>query len=194
MYLRHLATSTVLQNCWMPSTSALLVCGFISRRKYSLSSCHMFSIGLQSGLSAGVFHQFIPSSSMNPRTSLDVCLGSLSCISLCVGSFSLMKGSRPARRTLLYPSASISPSKMTICVAPTQLTPAHTWTFVGCFALQGKVIISCNSIMYMCINIPWLWSRLASRLPETMAPVALKLNRRFIRPDDIGKPVSQSSR
>ena len=57
MYLLHFAWSTVPQNCSIPSISSSLVLGLISRRMYSLSSCHRFSMRLRSGDSAGVFHQ-----------------------------------------------------------------------------------------------------------------------------------------
>ena len=65
---------------WRPSTSSSLVCGLTSLRKYSFSLCHRFLIGLQSGLSGGVFHQFTLSLSIKSRANLDVCFGSLPCI------------------------------------------------------------------------------------------------------------------
>ena len=42
---------------FMPSISSCFVFGFASRLINSLSSCQRFSIGLQSGDSAGVFHR-----------------------------------------------------------------------------------------------------------------------------------------
>ena len=48
-HLVHLSISTVLQNCFIPATNSSLVCGLISRRICSFSSCHIFSIGLISG-------------------------------------------------------------------------------------------------------------------------------------------------
>lgn len=60
MYRVHLATSTVSQNCSIPCTNSSFVRGFTSRLRNSLSSCQRFSIGLQSGDSGGVFHQYMP--------------------------------------------------------------------------------------------------------------------------------------
>ena len=57
MNLLHLAWSSVPQDCYIPSISSLVL-GLISCRMYPLSSCHRFSMGLKSGDSAGVFHQF----------------------------------------------------------------------------------------------------------------------------------------
>ena len=59
MYFKYLATSTVLQNPFIPSISWSLVVSLASLRMDSLSSCQMFSIGLRSGDSAGVFHQLL---------------------------------------------------------------------------------------------------------------------------------------
>ena len=83
MYFWHFAAVTVFQNSWMPLTSSSFVRGFTSRRRYSLSSCHMFSIGLKSGDSGGVGHHRTSFSSKNVCASRDVCLGSLSCMNLC---------------------------------------------------------------------------------------------------------------
>ena len=64
-------------------TSSALVVGFTSRRIYSLSSCHRFSMGFMSGDSAGVFHQLTSCSWKNAWALRDACSGSLSCINLC---------------------------------------------------------------------------------------------------------------
>ena len=58
--LVHFAALTVLQNLRIPSTNSSLVRGLTSRRINSFSSCHIFSTGLRSGDSGGVFHQLIP--------------------------------------------------------------------------------------------------------------------------------------
>jgi len=103
----------------------------------SFSSCHRFSIGLQSGDSAGVFHQLTPSACRNCATRFDVCLGSLSCISrLPLGYTSRRNGSRACRSMLSYPSAFITPSNITMGVLPSQLIPPQMCTFTGCLALE----------------------------------------------------------
>ena len=70
----------------MPSMSCCLVVGFTSLHKNSFISCQRFSIGLQSGDSAGVFYQFIPLS-LKIAQLVEVCLGSLSCMKLYFVSF-----------------------------------------------------------------------------------------------------------
>ena len=57
--------------------SSCFISSLTFRRKFSFNSCHRFSIGLQSGDLAGVFHQLIPFSAKNSDANLDVCLGSL---------------------------------------------------------------------------------------------------------------------
>ena len=98
IYLLHLCTSTVLQNSFIPSTSSSLLFGLTTRRMYSLSSCHRFSIGFISGDSGGVFHQLIPFASIQSLAYPEVCFGSLSCINLWWGMMSLMNGRRVLSR------------------------------------------------------------------------------------------------
>ena len=137
MYLLHLWMSTVLQNCSM-LLSCSLVCGLTSLLRYSFMSCDKFSIALRWGYSGSVFHQLIPFSPMKISACLDVCLGSLSCISLCrSGNTSLRNGTNALSRIIVYSGPFIFPSKMQILVLPLALIPAQTWTFVACFALQG---------------------------------------------------------
>ena len=63
MYLVHFTLSTVDQNSLITYISCCLVVGLTSLRTNSLSSCQRFSIGLRSGDSGTVFHQFMPLSS-----------------------------------------------------------------------------------------------------------------------------------
>ena len=104
---------------------------------YSLtfSSCHRFSIGLASGLSGRIRHQFTPFWSKNAFAILEVCFGSLSCIKWWLFSYSgrWSVGRRATCRICTYIGASIMPSKTH---APCHPIPAHTCTFTGCFA-QG---------------------------------------------------------
>jgi len=89
---------------------------------YSLtfSSCHWFSIGLASGLSGGVRHQFTPFWSKNAFAILEVYFGSLSCIKWWLFSYSghWSVGRRATCRICTYTGASIMPSKTQISVAP----------------------------------------------------------------------------
>ena len=81
MYLLHFRKSTMSQKG--STINSALLCGFTSCRMNSFSSWHMLSIGFRSGDSGGVFHQFIPSLLKKVAACLEVCLGSLSCISQC---------------------------------------------------------------------------------------------------------------
>lgn len=114
----------------------LVLLGFISRRKNSLSSCQRFSIGFRSGDSGGVFHQLISPSSRNCCACRDVCLGSLSCMKRWwSGKTSLTKGRSVLSRMLVYIAAFILPSNIHIPHRPRRLMPPHTCTFTGCLAL-----------------------------------------------------------
>ena len=42
MYFLHFSPVTVSQNCFIPSTSSSLLCGFTSRHTNSFNSCHVF--------------------------------------------------------------------------------------------------------------------------------------------------------
>ena len=85
MYLMHLAASIVAQNVLIPSIKSCFVFGLASLLMNSFISCHRFSMGLQSGDSAGVFHQLMEFLVKNSCAFLDVCLGSLS--SMCCWSW-----------------------------------------------------------------------------------------------------------
>ena len=149
MYLSHFLLSTVAQNCLIPSISCSLVIGFTSLLINSLSSCQRFSIGLRSGDSATVFHQFTPSCCKKFLAKLDRCLGSLSCMNRWpVGNLSLINGSKPTLRISTKSGASIMPSKMMISLGPLRLMPAHTWTLMGCLALFDKI-----TYLYYCTYI-----------------------------------------
>ena len=114
----------------------LLFFGFTSLLMYSLSSCHIFSIGFKSGDSAGVFHQLIPFSTMKSLAKCEVCLGSLSCMNLCdMGNFSWINGTRVASRICVNRNLSIIPSNTQMPVRPFLLIPAQTWTLTGCLVL-----------------------------------------------------------
>ena len=129
--------STVLQKFKMPCTSCSLFLGLASRRMNSYNTCHRFSTGLASGDSGGVFHQWTPLSSKKVWASLEVCLGSLSCIKRCpLGKTACRKGSNVFSRICTYSGACMIPSNLQIPVLPLTLTPAHTCTFTGCFALK----------------------------------------------------------
>ena len=137
-YLMHLPTSTVFQNCKMPSISSSLECGFTSLRTNSFNSCHMFSSGFKSGDSGAVFHQFTLLASKNDVASPEVCFGSLSCINLWPkGNFWAINGNKVVSRILTYSMASIFPSKTQILEGPRKLMLAQTWTLTGCFGLQN---------------------------------------------------------
>ena len=60
MYFLHFSTDTVTQNSFTPMISSCFVLGFTSHRMYSFSSCHIFSMELQSRDSVRVGHQLIP--------------------------------------------------------------------------------------------------------------------------------------
>ena len=75
---------------------------------YSFSSCHKFSIGLQSGDSEGVLYQLTPLAVSQSLALLDVCLGSLSAINLChFGYICWRKGNKVCCSTWMYSGASI---------------------------------------------------------------------------------------
>ena len=128
----------VAQNFRMPSINSCFVRGFISLLRYSLSSCHKFSIGLRSGDSAGVFHQFMPLSSKKDAAIREVCLGSLSCMYLWPsGNLWHKKGSSVLSSMLTKRGAFILPSNMQHEVAPCQLMPPQICTLTGCLALKN---------------------------------------------------------
>lgn len=156
MYFLHLDIVTVLQNLEIPSINSFFVVGLTSRLINSLSSCHRFSMGLRSGDSAGVFHQLIPLSKKYALASLEVCLGSLSCMNWWPsGNLAFKKGSKVFRNISTYRGASIIPSKMQISVEPIQLIPAHTWTFIGCFGLG---LFLGGSPLFLQQNLLWVSS------------------------------------
>lgn len=147
MYLLHLDIPTVSQNLIIPLTSSSLLCGLTSLLIYSLSSCHIFSIGFKSGDSGGVLHQLIPFSSKYDLAHLEVCFGSLSCMYRCPSSSLVLRNGRSAlSKICMNRGAFILPSKTQISVAPCQLIPAHTWTLTGCLALKRKA----NELSVVC--------------------------------------------
>ena len=75
----------------MPVISCCFVVGFTTWRLYSYNSCHRFSIGLQSGDSAGVRHQCTSCAASQSVASLDVCFGSLSAIKRWLSGYTLSK-------------------------------------------------------------------------------------------------------
>ena len=119
------------------SMNALLLC---SRLDFSLARVHAIgslSMGFRSGDSERVIHQIIPWSTMS-QAKLEMCLGSLSCMKRwAIGNFSWMKGTSVWPRISVNKNLSIMPSKMQIPVWSLLEIPAYTWTFTGCFALQG---------------------------------------------------------
>lgn len=142
-YLVHFLLSTVDQKLLMPDINCSFVCGFISRRMNSLSSCHMFSIGLRSGDSAAVFHHSTLLSLRNFCARPEVCFGSLSCINRWLtGNLSLIKGNKPVLIISTYNSEFMIPSKITMFVGPFKLMPAQTWTLIGCLGLQDTPSIN----------------------------------------------------
>ena len=121
MYLQHFVTSTVSQKLTIPWIRSSLFIGFTSLLKCSFSSCHKFSIGLQSGDSGGVCHQLTPFSRKNCCASLDVCLGPLSWTNRCPFGYSdSIIGSRVCSRMLTYATASIQPSNIQTPDRPTR--------------------------------------------------------------------------
>ena len=121
--------------CSLPCTSSSFVCGLISHLRYSLISCHKFSMGLMSGLFGGVLHQLLPSSSKQWATQRDVCFGLLSCIKWWPSGYTSCRNGRSVRLKnlmVMYNSASMIPSNTKIPVLPHMLIPAQMWTFTGC--------------------------------------------------------------
>ena len=110
----------------MPATSLDCVVGFTFLLKCPFNWAQTFSIGLRSGLSAGVFHQFIPVLDIISAAFLDVCLGSLSCWNFVIPGCRLKKGSNADSRMLIWKSASMFPVKMTMLVGPSLDIPAQT--------------------------------------------------------------------
>ena len=139
MYLAHFSGITVLQNALIPSASSRFVTGLVSLQTSSFSSCQSNSIDLQSGLSEGVTHQFIPFWTMKFFAFLNVCFGSFSCWNQCVtGNFSWMNGRRVLLKMLMCRSASMQSSKIQTQVGPLKLMPAQTCILSGCLGLLAK--------------------------------------------------------
>ena len=90
--------------------------GFTRVSKKNFNLCHKFAMGLRSGLSGGLHHQFIPFSSKKALAILEVCLGLLSCMNWLSGSVLRRNGISVLSRILEYKSASIMPLKMQILV------------------------------------------------------------------------------
>ncbi len=141
MYLVHFGMSTVSQKRWIPSKSSSFVRGFTSRRKNSFSSCQIFSIGLRSGDSGGVFStswwNWLPG---NPFHGLKCVLDHYPAwiCGCCRRCLSRKEAGRACCKISVYSHLSMIPSKMHIPDPPWRLIPAQTWTFTGCLALQHE--------------------------------------------------------
>ena len=129
MYLRHFSPDTEPQNCTIPSTSSSLLLGLTSLLRYSFSSCHKFSMGFRSNDSRGDFHQLIPMVRKKDSPSLDVCLGSLSCIKRWPSGYTIR--SNVCCKMLTYTWASMIP----ICKL---LIYAFTLLFVSVLLITFK--------------------------------------------------------
>ena len=143
----------------------------------TLSSCQRFSMGLASGISGGVCHQFTPFVAKNSFANQDVCLGSLSCIKRWPPLYSRQRsvGRRALSKIWVYRVASIFPSKIHISVGPYYPIPAHSWTLTGClvsgfgrghtpFFLQQNLlgVSSCmavSSVQTTFVNSSLSWSQ-----------------------------------
>lgn len=135
--LGTLSNVRCLPKACIPSINSCLVFRFTSLRKYSFNSCQRFSIGLQSGDSAGVRHQFTWFSSRNFFAAFEVCFGLLSAMNRCVSGYtSRRNGNSVYSRTWMYKSTSIIPSKIHMPILSCRLIPAQMWTLTGCLALQ----------------------------------------------------------
>ena len=136
MYLWHFSGVSVFQNSLMPAFRLSRLWGLYTLRRNAFILAHTFSIGLQSGLSGGVGHQFTECSASFARVYLLQCLGSLSCWNLCLsGKTFLMNGSKPVSRMRTYFVETIIPVNSTMGVAPRGEMPPHACTLAGCFAL-----------------------------------------------------------
>lgn len=125
----------VAQNCLIPSLSSSRFFGLYTFRKYCLSEPHIFSMGLRSGDSGGVVHQFTPCSLKKSSIWPLECFRSLSCCSRWPsGKRSLRNGSKPASYTVAKRSAFIIPVKITTLVSPLFDMPPQMCTFIGCLA------------------------------------------------------------
>ena len=119
IYRVQMSGVRVAQNCLIPSLSSSRFFGLYTFRKYCLSELHIFSMGLRSGDSGGVAHQFTPCSLKKSSIWPLECFGSLSCCSWWPsGKHSLRNGSKPASYTVAKRSAFIIPVKITALVAP----------------------------------------------------------------------------
>ena len=132
----HVSSLSLSAFCLVYGKTHLKVVGFILIAKKCFILAHTFSIGLQSGLSGGVGHQFTECSASFARVYLLQCLGSLSCWNLCLsGKTFLMNGSKPVSRMRTYFVETIIPVNSTMGVAPRGEMPPHACTLAWCFAL-----------------------------------------------------------
>lgn len=163
---------TVCQNCIIPSISSCLLFGFTSRQMYSFSSCHKFSIGLKSGDSVGVHHQFMFFQSKN---SLATCAWSVLGIVVLHESIT---------------SREIASNKWE------QITFQHL-NVEGCIHFSFKNANLCSSLFtdycpYMDLNRVFLFGLQfwwLVYLLKTLPSVAFQLHRRFITPNYIIKVI-----
>jgi len=121
----------MFQNWDIPSTNSSLFLGFTSLRIYSFSSCHKFSLGLQSG---DFFHQLM---------SWPDCLGLLSCIMF--------------RHHFLYEGKQIVLKDLHNALKNTYTGSSFqtVYTFTACL---GIGLFLGASLTYLQQNRRWVWS------------------------------------
>ena len=160
----------------MPSISCSFILGKISLLNNSFNSCHMDIIGLQSGDSRGVYHQFILFPLSKVAASIEVCFGSLSCMNLCPSGYTArINGNNAASGIWMNNGAFIIPSTIQIPVLPLQLIPVHTctlwdalpWVFSSVALQPFSSNISCETPFEWSIHLSrsrlenyqtdWLW-------------------------------------
>ena len=88
-------------------------------KKSSLRKPHTFSMGLRSGLSRGIFQQKMSLDSKKLQASWLLCLGLLSCISLCLCGYTCFtKGIKTVSKIFISLVANTFTMNITILVAP----------------------------------------------------------------------------
>ena len=136
----------------MPWISCSFVLGNVSLLKNSFNWCHMFSIGLQSGDSRGVRHQFNPFPLIKVAASIEICFGSLFCMNLCPsGYIAQINGNNAASGIWMNNGAFIMPSTIQILVFPLQLIPAHTCTYFCGMLCLGFIFVSSPTFRQQCL-------------------------------------------
>ena len=136
---------------------------------------HIFSMGLKSGDSGGVAHQFTPCSLKKSCIWPLDCFGSLSCCSRWPsGKRFLRNGSKPASYTVAKHSAFIVPVKITTLVAPLFDMPPQMCTFTRCLArcLRSRGIRRLRKHSLLCCSS---WT-VDSSVKSTSSNFSLALN------------------